>query len=138
MIDNSGKTALQLLEFRPQEVLPNGTYEATYLMYKQKRTKYGSRYYYQHTFNVNKDDKKILLNIDSGLFLKKGFVPQYNTKLFNIVTALLGKEPQAGETVYLEDQVGKKCKVVIDEKEIRVIRFDEPNIFDQIGVEKKK
>ena len=81
--ENSGKTALQLLEFRPQEVLVNGTYESIYSGHKQKRTKYGSRHYYRHEFSINKDDKNILLYIDSGLLLKKGFVPKYNTKLFN-------------------------------------------------------
>jgi len=136
--ENTGKTALQLLEFRPQEALLNGTYEAIYSGHQQKRTKYGSRYYYRHTFSINKEDKNVLIAIDSGLLLKKGFVPKYNTKLFNIVTALLGKEPQSGENVYLEDLVGKKCKVAIDEKETKVIRFDEPNIFDQIGVNEEK
>lgn len=139
--DQTKKTGVTLMDLVANGIkkseLKDGVYDATYQRHDDRKTKYGNRSYFQHSFDIKVDDGNTTLLVDSGRQLKKGHIPKYNTKLFNIVSALLGCEPKNGETIYLEDLIGLKCKVSLNGDEVSFASVDNSSAFEEISKDKK-
>ena len=113
-----GPTAYQLIAEAPsRNNLKTGIYLVEYVSIKGKIAKKTGNEYFEHTLAIKDDpsnnDKQI--SILSSRKLSKGRTPEYNTKLYTLVTSLLRRDISVGEQINDSDLVGKRCKIFLDE-----------------------
>ncbi len=131
-------TAMTLLMKKPTRSI-DGAYICKFESCELKVTKKTAREYFELTFRISDGpDKNNAIYINSGRSLKKGTSPEYNTKLFNIVTVLLGREPNYEESINLNDLIGSTCKIVVFGDKTSVVGIEEVTEFEQLELIEKQ
>lgn len=112
-------TAMDLLATAEvSEPLKTGVYTATYLLSKVRHSSLAQRSFLEHFFDIIDDkNKPVMISVYSSLSAKKSNKPEYDTKLYKIITSLLQRPLVDKEPVKTADLAGKKCKVFIEEKD---------------------
>ena len=121
------------------EPLRTGIYTATYLRSKVRHSSLAKRSFLEHFFDIidAKNEKPVMISVYSSLSAKKSNKPEYDTKLYKIITSLLQRPLVDKEPVKTADLTGKKCKVFIEEKDgyndlTEFYREDEETPYDSM------
>lgn len=104
-------------ESESPEPIPVGIYSAKFADWEEKDDgQYGPyvRLEFEITSGEQKGTKRSLV---ASTKLKKGKDQKTTSKLFKIVSSLLGKEPSTEEKVSLKELVGTKCQIMIEDRE---------------------
>ncbi len=98
------------------EPIPVGVYPAKFTGWEHKEEgKYGS--YVLLEFEINSGEQEgTKRSLAASAKLTKGKTPDTSSKLFRIVTALLGREPSPSEEVDLEELVETNCQILVEDR----------------------
>lgn len=101
-------------EGKGAEPIDAGVYPAKFVGWEEKdEGQYGP--YLRLEFEiVDGDYEGIKRSIVASTKLTKGKKSKHTSKLFTIVTTLMGREPKAGEDISLKDLVGSECQIVAE------------------------
>ena len=96
------------------EPIDAGVYPAKLVSWEEKNDgQYGP--YVRMEFEVTSGDYKgVKRSIVASTKLTKGKKGKHTSKLFTIVTALLGREPKSGEDISLKDLEGDGCQIIAE------------------------
>lgn len=108
---------LKVKEAEAPEPIPVGVYQAKLTgIEKEEEGLYGD--YVRLKFEVIEGDHKgVERNQICSFKLTHGKNRGTNSKLFNTLTGLLGKEPERGMEIELESLVGIECQIFVEDKE---------------------
>lgn len=108
---------LKVKEAEAPEPIPVGMYQAKLTdIEKQEEGLYGD--YVRLKFEIIEGDYKgVERKLICSFKLTKGKNRETNSKLFNTLTGLLGKEPEKDTEIELETLVGTECQIFVEDKE---------------------
>ncbi len=105
--------AIQIMvkEIEVQPAIPEGVYKAAVIKIDEGSGEYGD--YLKFMFEIIDGDQK---GVSKTLVASKKLSSSKsgkNSKLLDIVKALTKTEPRAGETLDIENLIGKSCQIVV-------------------------
>lgn len=109
-------TTFSVKEAEAPEPIPVGVYPAKFVSFdKQKDGSYGP--YLRLDFEITEGDYAgTKRNLIASSKLTKGKTSETNSKLFNVVTGLLGREPRKDEAVSLKNLLETECQILVENK----------------------
>lgn len=108
---------IKVKEAEAPEPIPVGVYKAKLAgVEKEEEGIYGD--YVRLKFEIAEGDYKGTERTQiCSLKLTKGKNRETNSKLFNTLTGLLGKEPEKDAEIDLENLIGTECQIFVEDKE---------------------
>jgi hypothetical protein len=151
--DSVSLTAMELLERKKQgiftvtksnQLIPVGTYTAVFVRWEIANSKKTGDSFIKLIFRLTESDYEGReFSAVASPKISKGREPQYNSKLYSIVTTLLGRDLSDNETVNFQELINKPCKVVVAEGKYnsfqgvsQVLKSNQLSMFDSSEAKK--
>lgn len=98
------------------EPIPVGMYKAKFTEWEEKENpKYGP--YVRLVFEITDGEHtETTRSLVASTKLTKGKTKETTSKLFKVVSGLMGKEPKPDEEISLDDLVGTECQILIEDR----------------------
>jgi hypothetical protein len=108
----SSTLTLTVKEARTPEPIPVGVYPARLAAVEEGQNGYGS--FLKLTFAITAGEYR---DVERSTIAKVNLIRgTKNSKLYNIIAALLGREPPVDQNIHLNDLVGAACQILIKNK----------------------
>ena len=101
-------------ESQAAEKIDAGVYPATFTGWEENKDgQYGP--YVRLELEISEGEYKgVKRSLVASTKLTKGTTSKTTSKLFGVVTVLLGREPKPGEDISLKDLEGAKCQIIAE------------------------